>query len=247
METNHSTKQEGGVHVSDPGMERKVKEYLASIRYTNDVEEERVRWHRQVSYGQFEAMVIASATRNMMRRCTFKPFAIDDDNRDIIRQLYYYFIGSQGRCKWNVDKGIYLYGKIGCGKTLLLAAFLDVVHAMCGIITKSIHSKKIHEVIKADGIERLVPCPLFIDELGRESLEINEFGNKIRPIQDLIAMRYESGARTFCTSNFSTEQLEGKVVDGVLKGYGRYVRTRMEEMMNIVRMPGDNRRPQYVI
>lgn len=247
METNLSTKDNGENFQVDALMEEKAHEYMTKCSYTYGDLEERIRWHRNVKEATFINMIRASASCVMRQRGTYTPYVIDGQNRDIIEQLYYYFIGDRDKCRWNVDKGIYLHGKIGCGKTLLMAAFLDVVHGMCNIITKTIHAKKIHEVIKADGIERLVPCPLFIDELGRESLEINEFGNKIRPIQDLIAMRYESGARTFCSSNFSTEQLEGKVVDGVLRGYGKYVRTRMEEMMNIVRMPGENRRPQYVI
>jgi DNA replication protein DnaC len=119
---------------------------------------------------------------------------------------------------------------------------------MCGLLVIYIHAKEIYDLIKSDENKKLlITSALFIDELGRESLEINEFGNKIRPIQDLFAYRYEFGSRTFCTSNFSPSALEGKNDNGVQKGYGKYVRTRMEEMMNIIEMPGDNRRPSYTL
>lgn len=226
---------------------RVVEQFIADIGQNNDDKWERDRWHAMVTIDQFVNMITSAAGSVMRQRGTFSEFVCDDNNSEIITNLYYYFIGDQESCTWNVDKGIYMYGKIGCGKTLLMSAFLKVVAGICRIITTTIHAKQIYERIQKKGIESMVMCPLFIDELGRESLEINEFGNKIRPIQDLFAMRYESGARTFCTSNFSTEQLEGKKVDGVLKGYGRYVRTRMEEMMNIVKLPGDNRRPSYTL
>lgn len=226
---------------------RVVEQFIADMGQSNDDKWERDRWHAQVTIDQFVNMITSAAGSVMRQRGTYSEFVCDDNNSEIITNLYYYFIGDQESCAWNVDKGIYMYGKIGCGKTLLMSAYLKVVCGLCRIITTTIHAKQIYERIQKKGIESMVMCPLFIDELGRESLEINEFGNKIRPIQDLFAMRYESGARTFCTSNFSTEQLEGKVVDGVLKGYGRYVRTRMEEMMNIVKLPGDNRRPSYTL
>ena len=225
--------------------ERQVNDYLAKMKASKADDTERTRWHRPLTYEQFAMMMKASAEYIMHQRGTYTDFVIDITNRDIIRQFYYYFVGDQEKCRWNVDKGIFLYGKIGCGKTLLITAYLRVVNSMLGIIATIIHAKEIYPTIQNNGFKMLIQCPLFIDELGRESLEINEFGNKIRPIQDLFAMRYESGARTFCTSNFSSAALEGKNEGGVQKGYGKYVRTRMEEMMNIVEMPGENRRPKY--
>lgn len=227
-------------------MDRRIDEYLAQLKTEREDDEWRRRWHQSISYEQFEKMMIASAENIMMKRGTYMRYIVDDVNRDIMKQSYYHFIGDQSKCKWNVDKGIFLYGKIGCGKTLFMRTYLNVTGAMCGLIIKYIHAKEIYDIMKSDENKKLlVTSALFIDELGRESLEINEFGNKIRPIQDLFAYRYEFGSRTFCTSNFSMEQLEGKIVDGVQKGYGKYVRTRMEEMMNIIEMPGDNRRPKY--
>lgn len=225
--------------------ERQVNDYLAKMKASKADNTERTRWHRPLKYEQFEAMMKASAEMVMRQRGTYTDYVLDEVNRDIMTQLYYYFIGNQDKCRWNVDKGIFLYGRIGCGKTLLITSYLKVVNMMLGIIATTIHAKEIYPTIQNNGFKMLIQCPLFIDELGRESLEINEFGNKIRPIQDLFAMRYESGARTFCTSNFSSAALEGKNEGGVQKGYGKYVRTRMEEMMNIVEMPGENRRPKY--
>ena len=245
MEKNLSTDKMEEYHRR---MDRRIDEYLAQLKTEREENIWRRRWHQLISYEHFEQMMIASAENIMMKRGTYAQYVVDDANGDIMIQSYYHFIGDQSKCKWNVDKGLFLYGKIGCGKTLFMKAYLNVVCAMCGLLVKYIHAKEIYDLIKSDENKKLlITSALFIDELGRESLEINEFGNKIRPIQDLFAYRYEFGSRTFCTSNFSPSALEGKNDNGVQKGYGKYVRTRMEEMMNIIEMPGDNRRPSYTL
>ena len=97
-----------------------------------------------------------------------------------------------------------------------------------------------------DGINSLATRPLFIDELGREQLEMNAFGNKMRPIADLMALRYNNGARTFFTSNFKIETLsKGRNDRGELVGYGKYIGERIQEMTNIVQMPGESRREKW--
>ncbi|MGF2565373.1 hypothetical protein ACQUWZ_26070, partial [Ralstonia pseudosolanacearum] len=94
-----------------------------------------------------------------------------------------------------------------------------------------------------DGIRSMRKCPLFIDELGREQLEIYVDGVRIRPIEDLIAMRYEYGACTFFTSNFKIETLsQGYDDKGKKIGYGEYIGERFREMCNIVVYPGRSRR-----
>ena len=104
----------------------------------------------------------------------------------------------------------------------------------------------LYERIIHDGIDMLAKRPLFIDELGREQLEIAAFGNKIRPIADLMALRYNNGARTFFTSNFKLSTLSrGRNEKGELIGYGQYIGERIQEMTNIVEMPGESRREKW--
>lgn len=244
-ETYHSTDKTYDEYVLVS--ERQIEEFLSEMKNEEENNNERMRWHRMLSYEQFERMLIACAEKIMHNRGTYEKFIIDDNNSYMIHQMYYYFIGNQEKCAWNVDKGLYFYGAVGCGKTLLMLSLMSIINAICGIIITYIHSKELLGLIKSVGIKSIVMKPIFIDELGRESLEINEYGNKIRPIQDLFSYRYESGARTFVTSNFGIDELEGKKdkKTGVVAGYGKYVRTRIEEMMNIVKMPGENRRPKY--
>jgi DNA replication protein DnaC len=109
-----------------------------------------------------------------------------------------------------------------------------------------IPANQLYKEIQERGIMTLAKRPLFIDELGREQLEINDFGNRIRPINDLMAARYETGARTFFTSNFKLETLsKGRSENGEIVGYGKYIGERIQEATNIVNLPGDSRREKW--
>ena len=211
-------------------------------RQVNDLCEWHAPW---MTKQQFWQMLQASAQSIMARRGVHRAYVVDDFNRQIILQMYYYVTGSP-ECLWNVNKGIYLGGKVGCGKTLLLQALCDVLHLISGYIVEVIPANQLYKRIQSDGITSLARRPLFIDELGREQLEINDFGKRIRPVKDLMEARYEAGARTFFTSNFSLENLsKGRNKDGELIGYGKYVGERIQEMTNIITMPGESRREKW--
>ena len=101
-------------------------------------------------------------------------------------------------------------------------------------LTTMVHSKTLSGLIKQNGIEAYIRRPLFIDELGREEAEVKDFGNIVKPVIDLFGLRYEEGARTYATTNFNYTSLQNF--------YSEYIRTRMEEMMTYVQVPGESRR-----
>jgi DNA replication protein DnaC len=108
-------------------------------------------------------------------------------------------------------------------------------------------ANQIFKAFRENGISRYVTCPLFIDELGREQVEVNDFGNRIRPFNQLMEMRYETGARTFFTSNFSMATLSKEKDENgkPQQGYGEYINERVQEMTNMVVLPGTSRRKKW--
>ena len=77
-------------------------------------------WHcPSLSKENFWRLLQATAQAIMAQRGVFHRFVVDDDNREVITQMWLYAAGSKD-CKWNIHKGIYLGGKVGCGKTLLV-------------------------------------------------------------------------------------------------------------------------------
>ena len=196
----------------------------------------------KLSYPVFEKYLVGYAQRWMARAGNPRPFIIDDLNKNIIINMYNWLTRNpQG--EWNPDKGIYIGGSIGCGKTILMKGFLDVVAAASHYYIPYIQAPLLFEKIQSGGLKSMRTCPIFIDELGREQLEIYVNGVRIRPIEDLMAMRYEYGACTFFTSNFKIETLsQGYDDKGKKIGYGEYIGERFKEMCNMVVYPGKSRR-----
>jgi hypothetical protein len=116
----------------------------------------------------------------MAERGYFQPFVVDDDNREIITQMWYYIIGSE-QCRWDINKGIFMGGKVGCGKTILMHAFCEVLHFISGRTVEMIPAQELCQMIAEKGFDGFASRPLLIDEIGRETLEMNAFGNKIIP------------------------------------------------------------------
>lgn len=196
----------------------------------------------KLDYPVFEKYLVFFAQTWMAKAGNFKPFVIDQMNERLIKNMYCW-LTRHPQGEWNPDKGIYMGGSIGCGKTILMKGFLDCVAAAAHYYIPYIQAPLLFEKIQADGLKSLRLCPLFIDELGREQLEIYVNGVRIRPIEDLMAMRYEYGACTFFTSNFKIETLsQGYDEKGKKIGYGEYIGERFKEMCNIVVYPGSSRR-----
>lgn len=186
-----------------------------------------------MTYETFLSLMKAHGTEILLHRSVSDPFVVDRYNEPIIKQLYLYFTNDP-RCAWNLDAGLIFAGKIGCGKSVLMSAFLRISNEFSRRITTSIHSKELSRLIIQRGVDYFVKRPLFIDEIGREESEVKDYGNIVKPVIDLFSLRYENGSRTYATTNFRFDSLE--------KFYGEFIRTRMEEMMTFVTVAGESRR-----
>ena len=182
------------------------------------------------------------AQQYMNQQGNYNQFVVDDNNERLIEDLFHWMNRSDaGRLDYN--KGIFLCGKIGCGKTILMKAFLETLMAASGFYIQFFNAPFLYIHYQKFGMDSLKKCPIFIDELGREQLEIYVNGTRIRPIEDLVALRYDYGATTFYTSNFKIETLsQGYDDNGKKVGYGQYIGDRIRERNNIVVYPGNSRR-----
>lgn len=160
-----------------------------------------------------------------------KSYIIDDSNQDLINQLFSYLIGSD-KFIGDLDKGILLLGKIGCGKTLLMSGFMSAFEIGSGKIVTKLHAKSLHNTIKERGMEFYFKRPIFIDDIGKEPLEAKDYGNESKPFEDLISHRYNHRGIMFGTSNLKLDDMP----------YQLHTVDRLKEMFNIIVMNGDSRR-----
>jgi len=156
-------------------------------------------------------------------------------HKEIVNQLYYYLVGSE---KFNGDlgKGILLSGSIGVGKTILMATFCKTAGIITNRVIENYNANRLQSMLIKDKmlIEGLTKRIINIDDFGRESKEINNFGTIERPIVDLLCRRYDKGAVTLATGNHNKETLKDF--------YGGYVFDRFLQMFNFIEITGKSKR-----
>lgn len=182
-----------------------------------------------ISSIKFADLFIESATSKI--HSTEEGYLVDDNNKNIINQLFYFLNGSVLFSGDHI-KGILLIGAIGGGKTVLLESFLDVFNEVSGKIVTNINAKDLIDIQKKYGYDYLNKRPLFIDDIGKEQTTINTFGTVSKPMEDLINDRYKTAGLTFGTSNLKLEDMP----------YNKHTIDRMKQMFNIIELPGKTRR-----
>ena len=173
------------------------------------------------------------------------------ETKPIYRALTQYFARSEEFEKTDIiqnipklKKGLLIIGDYGCGKTSMLRAFQMVGKALlpetilwfpsvsCNALVmefeamdSSDKSAKKHFFKKYNKAD-----VMYFDDFGTESNASN-FGIK-NLMKDILEERYANKKRTFLTSNLSLEEIKEK--------YGDRIFDRLQEMFNIIQMPGDS-------
>ena len=187
-----------------------------------------------ISPEQFKSDLLEFGGYYVRRENPEGEFKIDESNKEIVKQLFYYITGSD-KFAGQHHKGIFLSGAFGCGKTTILRALGSIYTAYTN---QAFEFKTTFQLIDLviEGDVNLRRKNLIIDELGRESIVVKDFGTERTPIAELLTDRYNSQSLTFATSNFKIERL------GTDEFYGEYIGDRMKQMFNYFELPGKSRR-----
>lgn len=150
------------------------------------------------------------------------------------------------------NKGLFLYGTLGRGKTMTLFALREYLRSVRSrhseyhktdyrLGTYWLSASQLANKYAANGQVELEEyfersCCLFIDELGREPNPASNFGTKMNVLQFLLQMRYDNRkySVTHVTTNLSLREIAGH--------YGEYVADRCLEMFNFIEFSGDSLR-----
>jgi len=196
---------------------------------------------QQLTCEDFKTLFLHRAQQVMMEHKSIGEFVIDDQNKAVLNLMYYYTV------RHNLDQinplaGIILNGKYGCGKSVMMSAFCrvlnDLAYDKSDRITE-VHSIELAENIRANGVTPYARQPLLIQDLGKEAEVMNDFGTKINPISNLLAVRSEYGALTFGSTNMTEESFGVK--------YKEFIKERITEHVNLIQLTGNSRRPDYSI
>lgn len=197
------------------------------------------RIEKEFTGEQFRELFILRAELAMFEHRTPGKFLIDDDNRETLNLMYYYATRTNQHMI-NPNAGIILAGKYGCGKSIMMSAFCKVLTDLVLPPTEKveeIHAIALGEMIKKNGVLAYARKPLLIQDIGKEENIQNNYGTKMNPIGNLLAIRAEYGSLTFGTTNFNWNSLE--------EHYSDYITNRMREHVTILRLKGESRRKDF--
>jgi DNA replication protein DnaC len=194
-----------------------------------------------LAYVDFQSLFCEFGTICLHNRNQAKDFVIDKNNEPMIGQLYCY-ITNDSAFSGDLDKGIMLQGKYGCGKTILLETY-SLLHNHISRkfflnqpLFTFIKSVELQEQIVKQSASVFVRRPLIIDEFGRESKTVQDYGNVSRPISELLSLRSDIGVVTHGTTNFTFATLSSD------EFYGGMIGDRLKVMFNFITLNGESRR-----
>jgi DNA replication protein DnaC len=214
-----------------------LKNQFASERKKKDA----ARFPFPFVYGEFKTLLAQSAGIILERRRERSAFVIDGVNEPTIAQIYLYLKANE-RFSGDLQKGIMLAGRYGSGKTLIMQAMAEmhntIIHTLHvqRPLLKFIKSSELLDALKDKPIGSFSRMPLVIDEFGREPKQIMDFGNLRSPMIELLCQRYDNGALTHGTSNFTLGTLCSE------NQYGKMTGDRIKSMFNFIELKGESRR-----
>ncbi len=161
-----------------------------------------------------------------------RKFLVRPEQLEVIRGLTAYFSGNPG--PYDLEKGVFLYGGTGSGKTTLMRIFQDARFAIRHPVAMT-NMPTLYADMLAEGqmnLQAQREKERIFDDAGAENAEIASFGNRVNLFPQLLLLRYEGQHKTHATSNLTPSEIIQR------PGFDDRVQSRMNEMFNIVHLPG---------
>ena len=107
----------------------------------------------------------------------------------------------------NQGTGLILAGSNGRGKSILgLKAFPYVFLNFFGKNVSTLHATQINENLTALNAKDII----YVDDIGRENVEVKNFGNSTTPFLDLLDLAEKRNKLLILSTNANREQLEAR-------------------------------------
>lgn len=168
-----------------------------------------------------------------------KEFKVTPEYFKVYRQLCLYFCDDE-RFEGDLNKGLWLYGCVGDGKTSVMKAFALNQKLSYRVVSVpdiaeeyqengSVALKQYCENLKRPrnpfGQTELSLC---LDDVGTETVN-KHYGDPLNVVERIILKRYSAGLITHFTTNLNTAAIK--------EMYGDRAASRLRELVNIIQLP----------
>lgn len=169
-----------------------------------------------------------------------REYIFDKYNRTLIAELTKYFTWQDG-CAYDINKGLWLFGPVGAGKTFLMEVF-EIFTTRYELPTafRSHNMKTIAGACQGEGYKELYKYYqgfVCLDDVGIEQ-PVRHMGNSICCFTEMITELYKrhtkSGKIAIVTTNLFPESL--------VAHYGERVEDRIKQLFTFVCLGGESKR-----
>lgn len=169
---------------------------------------------------------------------------------EVVNDLVDYFLCLPD-AKYSPDKGIFLYGGVGLGKTMLMRSFWDVLKRMESKMKFQFAAMKdIYFDVTSESniasVRHYFKANYCFDDLGFENSAVKIYGNEMSIAEIILDKRYiefqRGYQRTHVTSNLMPFHDPNIDIPSVLDCYGVRIASRCKEMFHFVQLHGKDKR-----
>lgn len=236
------------IHDEGPEARERLQQYAAQVYAPRPVNALNIvrRTKQEMSYDDarlhFWRVLIRRAAELSVITGTDFVFQFSDEQAAVIRGLLQYFINDPA-CPYPLNKGVYLYGLRGCGKT-------EIMQALSTFTTEQKLSKAfafsdladIYAGARAnkntDPITPMLLSDRCFDELGYEVGAVLLYGDPLDINESIIYQRYEKNRKHGQLTHFVSNHKSG----GLAALFSERIMSRMKDLVYSIHYPGEDLR-----
>jgi len=168
---------------------------------------------------------------------------LTESDKEILKIIFNWLIGN---VNIKENKGLFLTGPFGTGKSVILKGIIQfITKYYSDLNTYGGISQPLYLIAQdmcnyfSDGNDFMVTrmrntSILALDDIGYESKIVKYFGTEIKPFEEIIMSRYDKGRHILISTN--------KTLDEIGFEYGHHIYDRIKQMCYIVQFKGNSKR-----